>query len=79
VTIQHTNMKLQRWKIRLSEYDFEIKYLEGRQNHVADALSRIKINEVYYGSNKENLMTITEKTNQTFRKTGRNDSKQYRR
>jgi len=64
-------MKLQRWKIRLGEYDFEIKYLEGKQNHVADALSRIKINEVYYGSNKatahsaeednENLITITEK------------------
>jgi len=45
-------MKLQRWKIRLGEYDFEIKCLEGRQNHVVDALSRIKINEVYYGSNK---------------------------
>jgi len=44
-------MKLQRWKIRLGEYDFEIKYLEGRQNHVADTLSRIKIIEVYYGSN----------------------------
>jgi len=64
-------MKLQKWKIRLGEYDFEIKYLEGRQNHVADALSRFKINEVYYGSNKatahsadeddENLITITEK------------------
>jgi len=40
-------MKLQKWKIRLGEYDFKIKYLEGRQNHVADALSIIKINEVY--------------------------------
>jgi len=58
-------------KIRLGEYDFEIKYLEGKQNHVADALSRIKINEVYNGSNKatahsaeednENVITIPEK------------------
>jgi len=64
-------MKLQGWKIRLGDNDFEMKYLEGRQNHVADAFSRIKINEVYYGSNKatahsaeednENLITITEK------------------
>jgi len=36
-------MKLQRWKIRLGEYDFEIKYLEGRQNYVANAFSRNKI------------------------------------
>jgi len=64
-------MKLQRWKIRVGEYDFEIKYLEGKQNNVADAWSRIKINEVYYASNKataqsaeegsKNLITITEK------------------
>jgi len=45
-------MKLQRWKIRLCEYDFEIKYLEEGQNHVPDTLSRTKINEVFYGSNK---------------------------
>jgi len=64
-------MKLQKWKIRLGDYDIEKKYLEERQNHVADALSKIKINEVYYGTNKatahsaeednENLITITEK------------------
>jgi len=27
--IKEPNMKLQRWKIRLGEHDFKIKYLEG--------------------------------------------------
>jgi len=34
-------MKLQRWKIKLREFDYEIKYIKGKENHVADALSRI--------------------------------------
>jgi len=48
-------MKLQRWKIKLREFDYEIKYIKGKENHVADALSRItkkeskdnKIEEVF--------------------------------
>jgi len=48
-------MKLQRWKIKLREFDYEIKYIKGKEKHVADALSRItkkgskdnKIEEVF--------------------------------
>ena len=38
--IKEPNMKLQRWKISLNEYDFIIEYLKGKENCVADGLSR---------------------------------------
>jgi len=28
-------MKLKRWKIKLNEFDYKIKYLPGKENHVA--------------------------------------------
>lgn len=39
------NGRLIRWKIKLSEYNFEIIYIKGKENHVADALSRLPITE----------------------------------
>jgi len=35
-----TMPQLERWRLRLQEFDFEIHYLQGSLNHVADALSR---------------------------------------
>lgn len=35
----------QRWLLKLGEYQFEIEYLKGKQNKVADFLSRIEHNE----------------------------------
>lgn len=43
-SLKEPNMKLQRWKIRLNEFDFEIEYIKGKSNQVADFLSRIEIN-----------------------------------
>lgn len=38
------NPKLLRWKLKLSEYDYDIVYKKGSQNVIADALSRIEPN-----------------------------------
>lgn len=68
-------MKLQRWKIKLNEFDYKIKYLPGKENHIADALSRVKLNENFLGEtnsntaatihsaheNNENYISITER------------------
>jgi len=36
-----TNNRLNRWRILLSEYDYDVEYMPGPQHVVADALSRI--------------------------------------
>lgn len=43
-SVKEPNSRLFRWKIKLSEYNYEIRYKKGRQNGNADALSRIQIN-----------------------------------
>lgn len=43
-SMKEPNSKLTRWKLRLSEFDYDIEYKNGKQNVVADALSRIKVN-----------------------------------
>ena len=35
-------MRVERWAMRLSEYDFQVEIVKGRDNVVADALSRIQ-------------------------------------
>jgi len=58
--IKEPNMKLQRWKIKLNEYDYQIKYLPGKENYVADALFRTKIEETMYTDNsEENILEET--------------------
>jgi len=47
--IKDPNMKLQTWKIKLNEYDYNIQYLPGNENLVADALSRVQIQENFLG------------------------------
>lgn len=42
--IKEPNSRLIRWKLKLEEFNFEIKYKKGKENFVADALSRIEIN-----------------------------------
>ena len=43
-SLKTPNARLIRWRLRLEEYDYIIKYKKGCENDVADALSRIKIN-----------------------------------
>lgn len=43
--MKNPSSKLTRMRLDLEEYDFTVEYLKGKQNQVADALSRITINE----------------------------------
>ena len=40
------NAKQARWMAFLSEFDFEVKHIKGKENRVADALNR-RTHEVY--------------------------------
>jgi len=41
------NSKQARWLATISEFDFEIKFIKGKENRVADALSRrIQVNHI---------------------------------
>ena len=42
--IKEPNSKLIRWKLKLEEFDFDIIHKKGKENAVADALSRVEIN-----------------------------------
>lgn len=52
----------QRWLLKLGEYDFEIDYIKGKENRVADFLSRLetvnRTNEQENSDNTSNFNTI---------------------
>lgn len=43
-SLKDPSSRLYRWKVKLEEFDFDIKYIKGKTNFVADALSRVEIN-----------------------------------
>ena len=43
-SLKTPNARLTRWRLRLEEYKYIIKYKKGSQNYVADVLSRTEIN-----------------------------------
>lgn len=45
LNLKDTNNRLVHWRLSLSEFEYEIKYRPGKQNTVADSLSRIR-NEI---------------------------------
>ncbi|CAH3973768.1 unnamed protein product [Pieris brassicae] len=47
--------KLQRWRLKLEEYDYEIIYKKGKINSTADALSRYPVNAILPTENPNNI------------------------
>lgn len=56
-SIKEPNSKLVRWRLKLSEFDYEIKYKKGTKNSNADALSRIE-NKIVEINSLENIQPI---------------------
>lgn len=50
--------RLVRWRLKISEYDYEIIYKSGQQNSNADALSRIKISNVDTEHEKQSPISL---------------------
>lgn len=53
--LKEPNAKLYRWKLKLQDYDYSIEHVKGKDNLVADALSRIEIHHTDSDSLKVNL------------------------
>lgn len=47
LNLKDTNNRLVHWRLSLSEFDYEIRYRPGKQNIVADSLSRVR-NEINF-------------------------------
>lgn len=65
-SLKEPGSKLTRWKLRLSEFDFDVIYKSGKQNSNADALSRIKLNVLTNKTDDVSMqcnISDTEKTN----------------
>lgn len=54
--------RLFRWKIALLEFNFDIYHKDGKQNVVADALSRITLNDLTNTEEEKNILITTRST-----------------
>lgn len=59
-SMKNPSSKLTRMRLDLEEYDFVVEYLKGKENYVADALSRISIDELK--ELNENVLLINKVT-----------------
>uniref|UniRef100_A0A1B6E8Y4 RNA-directed DNA polymerase n=1 Tax=Clastoptera arizonana TaxID=38151 RepID=A0A1B6E8Y4_9HEMI len=72
-SVKEPNSKLLRWRLKLEEFDYQIKYKKGKLNQNADALSRIQLNMTekfqkpnQSNSNEDLQQTIAESTQLYF-------------
>lgn len=54
INLKDPHSKLVRWKLRLEEFDYEIRHRPGKQNVVADGLSRIIPEKFETNNNEQN-------------------------
>ncbi|XP_046811286.1 putative uncharacterized protein DDB_G0282499 [Lucilia cuprina] len=59
-SIKEPNSKLVRWRLKLSEFGYEVKYKKGTKNGNADALSRIEPESVSINALESSNVTIRE-------------------
>lgn len=55
MSLKDPNSRLVKWRLRLEEFDYQVIYKKGKDNCVADALSRVEINTKEVISNEEEL------------------------
>lgn len=56
-SMTNPSSRLIKFRLKLEEFDFDIKYIKGRDNVVADAISRISLNELKNISVSVNVVT----------------------
>lgn len=57
MNLKEPNLRMTRWRLRLSEYDYTVQYKKGKININADALSRV---EIHLGDTKSLMEEIDE-------------------
>lgn len=57
--LKNPSSRLSRLRLDLEEYDFEIQYIKGKDNVIADALSRITINDLKDLYGETSILAIT--------------------
>lgn len=62
--VKEPSSRLLRWRLKLEEFDYEIKYKKGKQNLNADALSRVEIHPMENESMIGNPGDIDDEINQ---------------
>lgn len=54
-SLKDPNSRLVKWRLKLEEFDYIVKYKKGKENSVADALSRIEINTKEVTTRKDDI------------------------